>query len=200
MVTKGLLTLDITREELESVLAHEIGHLSHRDNSYAIATSTILLLLFIIGIGLLVAGYLMAVATASMATYNDRHRTAAGFAGLIGLGIAAIGALLTFLSIFVNIPVLAFLRLREHLADIYAAKTTRNDSLITALRKIQLSLSQGTPSKGIAERIRPGVKKILYIIPALSGGSISILFSTHPSLEERELIIKAYLEELMRRA
>ena len=195
-VTAGLLNLGLTREEIEAVLAHEIGHLAHRDNSYTVSTSLVPLLLYIFGVGMLLTGYYMAVAASSVPAYNERQRAAAGYAALIGLALAAIGAIITIFSVFVNIPILAFSRTREHLADIHAVNTLRNDSLVSALRKIEASISMLRTSTSLSDRIRPGVRKMLYIVPALSSGFIETLFSTHPTMEERELVIRARLAEL----
>jgi len=199
VVTKGLLDLGLSREELEAVLAHEIGHLAHRDNAYAVSTSFTPFLMYIIGIGAIIFG-LTAISTASQmaraSTYRDRQDSGLATLFVFSIGAASIllGALMVLISIATNIPILAFSRLREHLADIYSVDTLKNNALATALTKIENGVRQIIGNKKKSRAV-PEIRKMLYIVPALSGAAVNI-FSTHPPTEMRILVIETRLKEI----
>jgi len=197
VVTKGLLDLNPTDEELESVLAHEIGHLAHRDNSYALSTSLTPFLVYMIGVGIALAGYAMITAGTSVARTSDREESRGlGLSMMLG-GLVGVlmGIAVTVSAFIINIPVLAFSRIREHLADIYSVDTLRSNALLSALRKIEEAITSMKTERESGKQII-GVRKMLYIVPALSGGIIGTIFSTHPSLAERALVVEARLREL----
>jgi len=200
VVTRGLLELGLSKEELEAVIAHEIGHLAHRDNTYAISTSLTPFLTYIIGVVALLFGW--ALIAAGLHTARSSQEGSSGLIGLamIGFGmIAAIfGLFMTVFSVIVNIPVLAFSRIREHLADMYSADTLKSGALASALTKLESRIKEITSEKR-GGRAVPELRKMLYIVPALSGAAVSI-FSTHPPTEMRILVIQARLKEIMAKA
>jgi len=208
VVTRGLLNLGLSREELEAVIAHEIGHLAHRDNAYAVSTSLTPFLAYIVGVVAILFGlYTISAAsqTARAAAYYSpyqRQQSSEGFAALIMalIGVSAIifGLFMAALSVIVNIPVLAFSRVREHLADIYSVDTLKNDVLASALTKIESRIKEMAAGKRSGSAV-PELRKMLYIVPALSGAAINI-FSTHPPTEMRILVIQARLRETATRA
>jgi heat shock protein HtpX len=156
--TAGVLQL-MNNQELEGVVAHELGHVKNRD----ILTSS-------------VAATLAAAITflARMAFWfggsrDDEDRNP--WAGLVMLILAPIAALLIQMAIS---------RTREYAADETSAHVTHNpDELISALGKLE-SYSKRIPM----QNVNPATAH-LFIIQPFSGQSMLKLFSTHPSTEDR---------------
>ena len=156
--TAGVLQL-MNNQELEGVVAHELGHVKNRD----ILTSS-------------VAATLAAAITflARMAFWfggsrDDEDRNPV--AGLVMLILAPIAALLIQMAIS---------RTREYAADETSARVTHNpDELISALGKLE-SYSKRIPMQDV----NPATAH-LFIIKPFSGQSMLRLFSTHPSTEDR---------------
>jgi heat shock protein HtpX len=156
--TAGVLQL-MNNQELEGVVAHELGHVKNRD----ILTSS-------------VAATLAAAITflARMAFWfggsrDDEDRNP--WAGLVMLILAPFAALLIQMAIS---------RTREYAADETSAHVTHNpDELISALGKLE-SYSKRIPMQDV----NPATAH-LFIIKPFSGQSMLRLFSTHPSTEDR---------------
>jgi heat shock protein HtpX len=161
-VTEGLLRL-MDQEELEGVLAHELGHIKNRD----ILISTIVATL---------AGAIMFVA--SMARFTaffgggDDEEGGLGFVGVMVMSILApLAAMMVQMAVS---------RSREYLADATAAQVTgRPQGLASALNK----LGEYT-RRGAAVNANPSTAH-MFIVNPLSGRRFASLFSTHPPLEER---------------
>ena len=167
-VTTGILqTLD--NEELEAVLAHEMSHVIHRDmRVMAMASFFATVASFIVQSGLwggLYGGY--------GGDREDRDRGSSFiFIFLVSVVVWAIS--------FVLIRTLS--RYREYSADRGSAIITGQPSkLASALVKISGRM-QRIPDADLRS-VEAG--NTLMIFPALSRGSISEIFSTHPSLEHR---------------
>jgi len=151
---------------------------------------------YAIGIGLVLAGLALFTAGAFARRSSEETGAAAGgLAMLGGLVAALVGIAVTVSAFIISIPVLAFSRIREHLADIYSVDTLRSNALISALRRIEEAITNMKTERKSGQQII-GVRKMLYIVPALSGGIIGTIFSTHPSLAERALVVEARLREL----
>ncbi|TMD51699.1 MAG: zinc metalloprotease HtpX [Chloroflexi bacterium] len=167
-VTTGILqTLD--NEELEAVLAHEMSHVIHRDmRVMAMASFFATVASFIVQSGLwggLYGGY--------GGDREDRDRGSSFiFIFLVSVVVWAIS--------FVLIRTLS--RYREYSADRGSAIITGQPSkLASALVKISGRM-QRIPDADLRS-VEAG--NTLMIFPAVSRGSISEIFSTHPSLEHR---------------
>jgi heat shock protein HtpX len=159
--TVGVLRL-MNDQELEGVVAHELGHVKNRD----ILTSS-------------VAATIAAAITflARMAFWfgggrrSDDEEGGSPWAGLIMLIVAPIAAMLIQMAIS---------RTREYAADETSAHVTHNpNELISALGKLE-SWSKRIPMADV----NPATAH-LFIIKPFSGQSIMRLFSTHPSTEDR---------------
>jgi heat shock protein HtpX len=163
-VTRGILQL-LDDEELEGVLAHELGHVKNRD----ILTSSIAATLA--GAITMVArmGYWAALFGGGGG--RDRDRGGGGFSGLLMIILAPIAAALIQLAIS---------RTREYEADATGAATTGNPyALARALQKLDAY------SKRIPMEASPSTAHLFIVAPLLGSGGIASLFSTHPSMKER---------------
>jgi heat shock protein HtpX len=162
-VTHGILQL-LDDEELEGVLAHELGHVRNRD----ILTSSIAATL---------AGAITMVARmgywASLfggGGGRDR-RGGGGLYGLLMIIVAPIAASLIQLAIS---------RSREFEADKTGAAVTGNPyALARALQKLE------EYSKRIPMQASPTTAHLFIVAPLLGSGGIGNLFSTHPPMKER---------------
>lgn len=160
-VTSGLLNR-LNRDQLQGVIAHEIGHILHRD------------VLFMTMLGVMVGTIiLISDGFARGVLRGSRYRS-----GRKGDGGAAV-ILLLALVLAVLAPILAQLlyfavsRRREYLADARAAVLTRYpEGLASALEAIE---SDATPPQHVNRVTAP-----MYIVNPLQRSSLASLFATHP--------------------
>ncbi len=157
--TAGILQL-MDNRELEGVVAHELGHVLHRDILISSVAATI-------------AGAITALARMALFFGGSRDEEDRG-GGVIGsilmLVLAPIAALLIQMAVS---------RTREYDADAASAKFTGNPAeLISALRKLD------TFSKRLPMEPNPATSH-LWIIQPFTGESLMKMFSTHPSTEDR---------------
>ena len=165
-VTHGILSL-LNDEELEGVLAHELGHVRNRD-------------ILISSIAATLAGaitWLASIAKWGMIFGGMRGGEREDRGG--GGGIAAIAMI--FLAPFAAMLIqLAVSRSREYGADDTGAHWTGNPyALASALSKID-AYSRRTPLLA-----SPSTAHLFIIQPFLGGMSFGNLFSTHPPTAKR---------------
>lgn len=163
-VTQGILRL-LTRDELEGVLAHELGHVGNRDILISSVAATVAGAISWIGYMLRWGAFLG----------GGDDDNPFGFVGLLVASILA--------PIAAVIIQLAISRSREYQADRTGARLCgRPESLASALRKIEAAASQ------VPMRINPAAAP-LFIVNPLRGrslaGTFAGLFSTHPPTDER---------------
>jgi heat shock protein HtpX len=164
-VTQGILGL-LNDDELEGVIAHELGHVRNRDilisSIAATLAGAITWLAHIAQWGMIFGGY------------GGRGREDRG-----GGGIAAI--IMIFLAPFAAMLIqLAVSRSREYGADDTGAHWTGNPyALASALQKIE-NYSRRTPLLAT-----PSTAHLFIIQPFLGGMSFGNLFSTHPPTAKR---------------
>jgi heat shock protein HtpX len=164
-VTHGILQL-LDDEELEGVLAHELGHVRNRD----ILTSSIAATLA--GAITMVArmGY-WASLFGGAGGGRSRERGDGGLGALLMIIVAPIAASLIQLAIS---------RSREYEADATGAAATGNPyALARALQKLD------DYSKRIPMQASPSTAHLFIVAPLLGSGGIGNLFSTHPPMKER---------------
>ena len=162
-VTAGILNL-LNDEELEGVLAHELGHVRNRDiltsSIAATLAGAITMLARMAEWGMLFGGY---------GGRDSRDREGGGFGALLMIFLAPLAALL--IQLWVS-------RTREYEADATGAHITGNPyALASALQKLEAY------SKRVPMQASPSTAH-LFIIQPLMGG-IGNLFSTHPPIEKR---------------
>ena len=172
-VTEGLLSprLNLEKEELEGVLAHELSHVAHKD----VQVMTVASLLAI------VAALLVRFAFYSELFGGGRRGNDQNSFPII-LVIMAVSAVVYAIS-FLLIRLLS--RYRELAADRSGALLTGQPSkLASALQKVSLGMNR-IPTEDL-RTAQP--LNAFYFAPAMklnAGASLSTLFSTHPSLEKR---------------
>jgi heat shock protein HtpX len=160
-VTQGILNL-LNDEELEGVLAHELGHVRNRD----ILTSSIAATL---------AGAITLLAqTARFASIFGGNRDSRGRmdgGGLFMIILAPIAATLIQLAVS---------RSREYEADATGAHVTGNPyALASALQKLDAY------SRRLPMQASPSTAHLFIVAPFLGGASFANLFSTHPPMARR---------------
>jgi heat shock protein HtpX len=197
VVHRGSLQV-LDRDEVEAVLAHELGHLVHRDNAYLLTTSFTPMITYLIGVSMIVVGHAIAVSAGQLTRYGRSDDMGRGLVTLFGLGIMIAGIATIVMATVVNLAVLAFSRIREHLADLYAVRATGSDTIAKALEKIEKVVSTyRTEEKKLIPK--PELRNMLYIVPQLTEPTqtfFSSILSTHPPTSIRIFIAKKYLEEL----
>jgi heat shock protein HtpX len=175
-VTAGLLE-KLDRDELQGVVAHELGHVKNRDILYLTMAGILLgtvVILADLGVRMLWFG-------------GGRRRTSSGRDGgaqalvmLVALALVVLAPLLARLMYF------ALSRRREYLADASAAIYTRYpEGLASALEKIAAA---GLPLKAANRATAP-----MYIVNPLkvTKRGLADLTSTHPPISERVRILRS---------
>jgi heat shock protein HtpX len=174
-VTTGLLQR-LNRDELQGVIAHEIGHIRNRDVQFmtlaAVMLGTIVILSDFVGRS-------FRLGRAGRARSSSRG---GGQAQALVLVIALLFAILG--PIVAQLLYFACSRRREYLADACGAQFTRYpEGLASALEKISAAPMQAA----FANRTTAP----MCIVNPLSSASGSMgLFSTHPPTEERVRILR----------
>lgn len=158
-VSTGLLR-NMSREEVEGVLAHEVAHIANGD----MVTMTL-----IQGVVNAFVMFLSRIIARSIATDKD-GRTSTGtyyFATFIIENI---------LFVFGMIIVAAFSRRREFRADYGGASYAGRQKMVAGLRRLQQMYPQLEPESG---------NNMATMKISSKGGGFLQLFSTHPRLEDR---------------
>ena len=164
-VTHGILQL-LNDEELEGVLAHELGHVNNRDiliSSVAATIAGAITMLASMGRWAMIFG-----------GYGGRDREDRGGGG----GLAALFMLIVA-PIAASLIQLAVSRSREYQADATGAHFTGNPyALASALQKLD-AYSRRLPMQATPSTAH------LFIIQPLLGINFGSLFSTHPPIAKR---------------
>lgn len=165
-VTNGILNL-LNDDELEGVLAHELGHVQNRD----ILTSSIAATLAGAITMLARMGYWASLFGGYGGGDRDRERGGGGIGAIFMLILAPIAATLIQLAVS---------RSREYEADATGAHITGNPyALASALEKLDAY------SKRLPMAASPSNAHLFIVQPLLSRGDFANLFSTHPPIPKR---------------
>lgn len=162
-VTEGILNL-LNDEELEGVLAHELGHVNNRDILISSIAATL-------AGAITYLGHLGRFAMIFGGVGGDRdERRGGGLGALIMLILAPVAAMLIQLAVS---------RSREYHADETGAALTGNPyALASALAKLDAY------SKRLPMAANPATAH-LFIVQPLLGVDVGSLFSTHPPIAKR---------------
>jgi heat shock protein HtpX len=161
--TEGLLQV-MNDDELDGVIAHELGHVRNYDILTASVAATL-------------AGAITWMAYMAQWAMIFGGRSRDGDRG--GGGITAL-AMLILAPIAAMIVQLAISRQREYAADASAARLVGHPyGLASALEKL------GAYNKRIPMDVAPATASLFIVAPLSAGQVFSRLFSTHPPLEKR---------------
>ncbi len=165
-VTRGILEI-CDDEEIEGVLAHELGHVKNRDILTSAVVATLAGAITLIG---------------RMLFYAEMF---GGFGGG-GSSDDRRGGALSMLAMMILAPLaatliqLAISRSREYEADHTGAEITGNPrGLASALDKIDKW------AKRVPMQVAPSMAHLYIYQPLISGQMFSSLFSTHPPIKKR---------------
>jgi heat shock protein HtpX len=172
-VTTGCLQ-KLNKQELEGVIAHEMGHVANFDIRFMTLTAVA------VGLISILAELFLRSLWFSSGSSNNRDGRSQMILIVIGIALAILAPIAS------HVVAMAISRKREFVADATAVKLTRHTSgLASALKKIK---SDHTPDKDkhhYAKAMAP-----LFISDPFKK-KISGLFSTHPPLDERIRKIEA---------
>jgi heat shock protein HtpX len=171
-VTSGLLRL-MSRDELQGVIAHEIGHHKNGDPALMVLMGVMLGAIVLIAEIFLRSGF-----------HRGRRSSNRNSGGAeIALVVLAI-ALAILAPLVARMMYFACSRRREYLADASAARFTRYpEGLASALEKISVHFR--------ANREVNRVLAPMYIVNPMQALAAVGLFSTHPPTENRVKILRA---------
>lgn len=160
-VTTGLMRI-LNRNELEGVIAHELGHIQNRDILISTIAATM-------------AGAISYLATMAQWAMIFGGRSdddeGGGFLGSLVMMIVA--------PLAASLVQMAISRSREYQADATGAKICGNaQSLASALNQLE------NANRRHPMQVNPATAQ-MYIVNPLTGGQLANLFSTHPPIQER---------------
>jgi heat shock protein HtpX len=162
-VTAGILDL-LNDDELEGVLAHELGHVRNRDILISSIAATFAGAVTILA---RMAGWAAMFGGGG----RDRDRNGGPLAAIAMMIVAPIAAMLIQMAVS---------RSREYQADATGAHFTGNPgALASALRKMESYAAR------VPLRASPATAHMYIIAPLLGGFGVGNLFSTHPPTAER---------------
>lgn len=150
-VTQGLIN-NLTKEEVKAVVAHEVGHISHKDMIVMTVVAAIPVIAYFI------ARFLM---------FTPRRDERDRGSGAVLVGVAAF--VIYFIS---NLLVMFLSRLREYFADRFGGMNTKPRLLANALAKITYGLSISP------ERHQNSAIRSFYIADPISAASEVSRFSS----------------------
>jgi len=178
-VTSGLLK-KLNRDELQGVIAHEMSHVGNFDIRYAMLVGVL------VGTTVLISDFFLRGLWFGGGRGGGRGGGGGGggYAQLIMMVVAILLAILA--PLFARLLQLSISRQREYLADASAVRLTRNPKgLADALQKIG-------GDREVLEAANRATAH-LYIVNPVKGFEKRAkgLFSTHPPIEERILILRS---------
>jgi len=166
VITRGLLNT-LTKEEVEAVIAHEIGHIKHKDMVVMTLASAVPVIFYFI---------------ARFMIFAPKEERKSGGAILVGV----FAYLIYFIS---NLLVLYLSRLREFYADRFSGENTKPSLLARALAKITYGLSISK------ERVENSAVRAFYIAdPITATKEIDALSKAYEDFEIDSKELKEAME------
>ncbi len=164
-VSRGLLD-NMSKDEVEAVLAHEISHVANGD------MITLTLIQGVVNTFVFMFAKLFGIFVDRVLLKHD-GRDGPGIGSFVAEMVAQL-----VLGVLASIIVMWFSRHREFRADAGGASLAGREKMIAALERLKMNHEQASLPKEIAAS-------------GISGGSAMKLFMTHPPLEERIAALRA---------
>ncbi|MFP3288817.1 MAG: zinc metalloprotease HtpX [Candidatus Micrarchaeota archaeon] len=203
VVNEGLLNM-LNKDELESVIGHELGHVKHNDFLVMTIASFIPMLAYMLAQNMMFAN-----------TGGSRNGDYALLIGFLGFAVYFISELL----------ILGLSRSREYFADMHSAQLTKKpEHLASSLVKITYSLAESPVqqssgsirsfyiadsfnAKEDIEKIEKHASELKELLPELDikrfkelasreGRNVLSLFSTHPPTYKRVIALASLKKEI----
>ena len=172
VVTRGLLQT-LTREELQGVIGHEMGHIANLDTRYMTIVG--------VTVGLIALVASMVLRTLQWGSYSNRSsssdRKSSGGSAILIIVLLVVAVLAPIAAKAVQ---MAVSRQREYLADATSVQFTRNpEGLISALQKLEAAAK---PFPGVSDATQH-----LFIVNPVQRVTekTSALMATHPDIDSR---------------
>ncbi|MDH2918138.1 MAG: protease HtpX [Sideroxydans sp.] len=164
-VSRGLLD-NMSKDEVEAVLAHEISHVANGD------MITLTLIQGVVNTFVFMFAKLFGIFVDRVLLKHD-GRDGPGIGSFVAEMVAQL-----VLGVLASIIVMWFSRHREFRADAGGASLAGREKMIAALERLKMNHEQASLPKDMAAS-------------GISGGSAMKLFMTHPPLEERIAALRA---------
>lgn len=174
-VTTGLL-MRLNRDELQGVVAHEIGHITNNDTKFMVLAGVM-----VAAIVILADVFLRSVFYSGRGRRRSRGKGGGGGAIVLVVIALVFAVLAPFLA---QLLYFACSRRREFLADACSARFTRYPAgLASALQKISSSAAK---MEGVNRAVAP-----MFTVNPLKAGGAASLWSTHPPTAQRVQVLRA---------
>lgn len=175
-VTTGLL-MRLNRDELQGVVAHEIGHIKNNDTRFLTHAGVMMAAIIIVS-----DLFLRMLFYGGMSRGRRRSRSSGGGGG-VQVAMVAVALVFAILApLLAQLLYLACSRRREYLADASSATFTRYpEGLASALSKISARHGKMKVSRGVAP---------MFIVNPLASLAAGGLLSTHPPTEDRIRVLR----------
>lgn len=168
-VTRGCLNL-LNRDELQGVLAHEFGHIYHRDMTIGMRVAAMIMGFFIVTY----IGLRLLEGSSYSSRRSEEDRRGGNPIAVLALILLVAGSITWFFGSILQAMVS---RQREYLADASSVQYTRNPlGIANALRKIAQSNISDMPRSG---------KPFAHLYFNEHASLWSRIFATHPPIEDR---------------
>ncbi len=176
--TRGIMQI-LDRDELEAVMAHELGHVGNRDT----------LIMTVVAVIATAISMIAMFGRFSMFFGGMHGGRSSGGAGIIGLLIVVI--VMPIVALMVRS---AISRTREFQADAYGARLSGNpDALARALEKLETA-AHVQPIR-VPEATGEATAHLFIVNPLSGREALSSMFTTHPSTSERARRLRAMVPE-----
>lgn len=188
-VTSGLLRR-MNRDELQGVIAHEIGHIKNLDVRFmtyaAVMVASIALISEVFLRSILYTG------GSRRRRYSSSSSSRKGGGGGAALALVAVAMVFAALApVVAHLLYLACSRKREYLADASAARFTRYpQGLASALEKIARPFKRNRMASG-GDRSSKTLAPLCTVNPLAGRSRLKGWFSTHPPTEVRVQVLRS---------